>query len=393
MKKFLFLMAMVCSLSFFASCSSSDDNGTSSVWETFKGGEYSVWCDDLDLTDSTVIYQLLDFTMNVTKAGENTAKVNLKTADNSIVIDVPEATIVSNDGYTLNGEGTITLSDKATTKAASETKNATVTIKLSANNETVSVNLVSGEDKATLTNEEKPSMSKLMTTMYTLPTVWYDEDGNQVEAGSASAVYPVGSVKFNWTVKEGTTLDFGGYPMPVASITPLVERMANQNFANVLHAVAFTRDGKIIAQYRPSDSKDGKWKVAEGYATYTALSNDPSKIYVQLDTDKILSTATVTETEDKEALAALLNIFKDTAFPVNITWDETNRTAFFYVDKAFVNRVAKDLAEDETFKALINNIKDEDFDYMGAMIKSIFGQVPGLLENTTELQAGLVLAY
>lgn len=183
MKKFLFLMAMVCSLSFFASCSSnSDDNSTPSVWETFKGGEYSVWGDDLDLTDSTVIYQLLDFTMNVTKAGENTAKVNLKTADNSIVIDVPEATIVSNDGYTLNGEGTITLSDKATTKAASETKNATVTIKLSADNKTVSVNLVSGEDKATLTNEEKPSMSKLMTTMYTLPTVWYDEDGNQVEA-------------------------------------------------------------------------------------------------------------------------------------------------------------------------------------------------------------------
>lgn len=395
MKKFLFLMAMVCSLGFFASCSSDDNNNsTPSVWETFKGGDYSVWCDDLDLTDSTVNYQLLDFTMNVAKAGDNTAKVNIKTADNSIVINVPEAAITAQDGYTLKGAGTITLSDKATSKAddnSTEIKDGTVSIKFSADYKTVSVELVSGEDKATLTNADKPSMAKLLTTMYTLPTTWYDEDGNQVEAGSAEAVYPAGSFKFNWTTKEGTVIDFGAAQIPTSIAALLSERMANQNIGNVLHSVAFTLDGRIIAQYRPADSKDGKWKIAEGYATYQTLSNDPGKIYVNLDTEKILGT--VTDAEDKVVLSALLNLFKNTAIPVNITWDDANSTAFFYLDKAFAQGLVKSVKEDATLKNLINNLKDEDLDGMGAMIKSICAQVPGLMGNTTELQAGLVLLY
>ncbi len=393
MKKFLFLMTMVCSLGFFASCSSSDDgnNSTPSVWETFKGGDYSVWSEDLELTDSTVNYQLLDFKMNVAKAGDNTAKVSIKNDDNTIVIDVPEAAITAQDGYTLKGAGTVTFSNPGTTKAAGATKEATVTVKLSADYKTVSVELVSGEYTATLTNAEKSSAAKLLTTMYTQPTTWYDEDGKEVEAGSAEAVYPAGSFKFNWTVKDGTFIDFSGSMLPPSVAALLAERMANQNLANVLRAVAFTRDGRIIAQYRPSDSTDGKWKVAQGYATYTFATGDASKILVRLDTDKILGT--VTDVEDKAVLSALLNLFKNADIPVNIAWDDTSRSAFFYLDKTFAKGLVKSVKEDATLQALITNLKDEDLDGMGAMVKSICAQVPGLMENTTELQAGLVLLY
>lgn len=393
MKKFLFLMTMVCSLGFFASCSSSDDdnNSTPSVWETFKGGDYSVWSEDLELTDSTVNYQLLDFKMNVAKAGDNTAKVSIKNDDNTIAIDVPEAAITAQDGYTLKGAGTVTFSNPGTTKAVGATKEATVTVKLSADYKTVSVELVSGEYTATLTNAEKSSAAKLLTTMYTQPTTWYDEDGKEVEAGSAEAVYPAGSFKFNWTVKDGTFIDFSGSMLPPSVAALLAERMANQNLANVLRAVAFTRDGRIIAQYRPSDSTDGKWKVAEGYATYTFATGDASKILVRLDTDKILGT--VTDAEDKAVLSALLNLFKNADIPVNIAWDDASRSAFFYLDKTFAQGLVKSVKEDATLQALITNLKDEDLDGMGAMVKSICAQVPGLMENTTELQAGLVLLY
>ena len=234
-------------------------------------------------------------------------------------------------------------------------------------------------------------MAKLLTTMHTLPTTWYDEDGDQVEAGSAEAVYPAGSFKFNWTVKDGTFIDFSGSMLPPSVAALLAERMANQNLANVLRAVAFTRDGRIIAQYRPSDSTDGKWKVAEGYATYTFATGDASKILVRLDTDKILGT--VTDAEDKDVLSALLNLFKNADIPVNIAWDDASRSAFFYLDKTFAQGLVKSVKEDATLQALITNLKDEDLDGMGAMVKSICAQVPGLMENTTELQAGLVLLY
>lgn len=365
MKKVLIAMAMACTLGFLGSCSSSsnDDNGggntpvTPSVWETFKGGNYSVWCDDLNVTDSTVDYELLDFNMSVTKAGDNTAKVSIKSTNDSIAIDVAEATIVSNDGYTIKGTGSVAIKGKVVTNEAA------VDAKISADNSTVSVNLSISGASSTLVNSDKPAMAKLMTC-------W--------------TVQPAGSFKLNWTTKEGTSIVYGGESLPVATVTPLVEKMANQKLGNVLSTVAFTRHGKIIAQYRPANSKDGKWKIAEGYATYTVVGDD--LITIVLDTDKILSS--VTDTADKTALSAILGIFKETGIPVHIKWGDNNNSAFFYVDKTF----AKGLAQDETLKALVNNLKDDDLNGMGVLVKNICGQVPGLLENTTEFEAGLNLS-
>ena len=49
MKKFIYLMAMVCTLGFFTACSSDDDDPT--VWDTFKAGTYNVWGQELDTED------------------------------------------------------------------------------------------------------------------------------------------------------------------------------------------------------------------------------------------------------------------------------------------------------------------------------------------------------
>lgn len=73
MKKFIYLMAMVCTLGFFTACSSDDDDPT--VWDTFKAGTYNVWGQELDTEDGEVDYNFIDFDMNIEKAGNQSASL------------------------------------------------------------------------------------------------------------------------------------------------------------------------------------------------------------------------------------------------------------------------------------------------------------------------------
>ena len=140
MKKFIYLMAMVCTLGFFTACSSDDDDPT--VWDTFKAGTYNVWGQELDTEDGEVDYKFIDFDMNIEKAGNQTAKVTLTDKSGEVTINVPEATIIAQDGYTLRGQGTATINDnvtKATENANTETVDFTA--KISADYKNISVEL------------------------------------------------------------------------------------------------------------------------------------------------------------------------------------------------------------------------------------------------------------
>lgn len=398
MKKFLLLMTMVCSLGFLASCSSSDDNNggatPSSVWDTFKGGSYDVWGESLTTNDNDLGYSLVDMKVNVEKAGDNTAKVTItsKETDYDMTVTIPEATVTADNGYTLKGAGTFTITTnesgaetKATATTGKVTKDATATVKISADYKTVSAEFAVEGDTISFGNEEKPAMAKLMDTWSVSPTYYVNENGDVVDADDPSAITPMGAVQVIWNTNEGTNIDMGGNPMPTADVAAVAQAMANQqDLSTVLSSVAFTRGGRILARYRTSGNKgdDTKWQIAEDYASYKVQTDN--LILVSLNNEKIL--ANIKDGNEKATLAAILGIFEG-GIPVHIRWSNDNTSAFFYVDKTF----AKGLSKDETIKALVQNIKDEDLNGMGALVKSFCSQVPGLLENTTELEAGIVL--
>lgn len=393
MKKLLLLVTMACSLGFFASCSSDDDNKSSeteTVWKTFKGGDYNVWGDFLDTADNLLTYKLLDLKASVTKAGDNTAKVTLlsQAQYDTISISVPEAAIAASDGYTLSGKGTMIVSatDEATGKYQKVTKDVTLTAKITSDNSDITADVKFDNTTLSFSNAAKPELSKLMGTWYVTPAAWYDESGKEVEAGDASAVYADGSFKFNWTTKEGTVISLGDTQLPAANAALLAERMANQSLDKVLSSVAFTRGGKIIARYRSASDAgdDTKWQIAEGYATYRTMTGVDNLIYVVLNKEKIL--AGVTDATQKAALTTIIDAF-DGDIPVNIDWGKDG-SAFFYLNEDLV----EGLSTEDTIVNFVKNLKDEDLNGMGGMIKLLFAQVPSLLDNTTELKVGLELA-
>ena len=391
MKKFLFLMTMVCSLGFFASCSSSDDDNksteTETVWKNFKGGDYKVWGELLSTSDNQLSCKLQDFKINVTKAGDNTAKITVTADDDAnTTLTIPEATVTAADGYTLKGSGTLTSTyTDGSGNTQTATKDANATIKISADNKDVSAEFVIDGTTLSCTSGDKPELAELMGTWNTTATVYVDENGEEADPSDASAK-PLGCVKFTWDTNEGTNIDWGGYPLPTATVAALAEAVANQqDLSTVLKSVAFTRDGRILACYRTAGNKgdDSKWEIAEDYATYTSVGQN--QILVKLNTDKILSN--VKDEQEKAVLNKFFSMF-EAGFPIHYKVENNGSQVFFYVDKYFASGVA----EDETFQALVASIQDTDLEGMGAMIKSFCSQVPELLKNTTTFEAGIVLS-
>ena len=408
MKKFFYLMAFVCTLGLFTACSSDDDPAVPTVWDTYQGGDYDVTAEQVDTEDGLDV-DYMKMKLNVAKGDNNMAKLTI-TGD--VDVTVPAATISQDgDNIKVSGEGTAVVEDEedgdnslakifkpaSLSSRADVSHTKTIACQVSAvintatKATTLSITATNPETgkqetlSATSATAQTAEKSPILGTWFTEPTTWYDEDGNQVEAGSNDAQYADGSFKLNWETKEGTIINvpMGGFnlPMPAGDAAKLAQRMANQDFANILHAVAFTADGKIIAQYKDSVNEE-KWQIAEGYATYKVVNENQIKVYV--DTKKALEK--VTDETQKATLSTILGMFSD-GVPVNVKLSNNNQTAFFYVDKDF----ATSLASSPILAGLVKNLKDKDLDGLGAMIKSICGQIPSLMENTTKFEAGLEL--
>ena len=373
MKKFIYLMAMVCTLGFFTACSS-DDNDPD-VWETFKAGTYNVWGEELDTEDGEVDYNYMDFDMKIEKAGNQTAKVTLTDKNGEVTVNVPEATVIALDGYTLRGQGKATINDNVT-KATENTNTMTVdfTAKISADYKNISVELKTADGTFNAGNStEKPAVSKLLATWNLEPVTMYNKYGHQTDDPYAAYSWK-GSFKMNWNISSDSPI----------MITPElsaqdVESILNQSLPMVLKTVAFTADGKIIAQYSEANYTP-EWQIAEDYATYKVV--DESKILVFLNNEKIVST--ITDPAKKAAINALLAVFKD-GIPVNVRFNDIFNTAFFYLDQAYVTEL---LSNPVIVKMLEINEQDG---YSVLILKTLVQQLPELMEKTTKFEAGLEL--
>lgn len=386
MKKFIYLMAMVCTLGFFTACSSDDDDPT--VWDTFKAGTYNVWGQELDTEDGEVDYKFIDFDMNIEKAGNQTAKVTLTDKSGEVTINVPEATIIAQDGYTLRGQGTATINDnvtKATENA--NTKTVDFTAKISADYKNISVELKIADVTFNAGNStEKPAVSKLLATWKLEPVTMYDDKGNQTDNPDDASAWK-GSFKMNWETAADCPLIMD--IIPSANASQIAESLVNQLLPNLLKSVTFTADGKIIAQYAEAKLSETdteatatpNWQIAEGYATYKIV--DENQIIVFLNNEKIAGT--ITDPAKQAAIGAVLAAFKD-GVPVNVRFNDNN-TAFFYLNQDF----ATNLASNPVLVKMVESLGDEDLNGFAGMVKAIVKQLPELMNKTTKFEAGLEL--
>lgn len=372
MKKFIYLMVMVCTLGFFTACSSDDDDPD--VWETFKAGTYNVWGEELETEDGEVDYNYWDFDMKIEKAGNQTAKVTLTDKNGEVTINVPEATVIALDGYTLRGQGKATFKEDITrSQLDPSSMYVDFTAKISADYKNISVELKTADGTFKGSNSEKPAVSKLLATWNLEPVTMYDKHGHETEDSYAAYSWK-GSFKMNWNISSDSPI----------MITPElsaqdVESILNQSLPMVLKTVAFTADGKIIAQYSEANYTP-KWQIAEDYATYKVV--DESKILVFLNNEKIVST--ITDPAKKATINALLAVFKD-GIPVNVRFNDIFNTAFFYLDQAYVTEL---LSNPVIVKMLEINEQDG---YNVLILKTLVQQLPELMEKTTKFEIGLEL--
>ena len=285
-KLFTLLVVMLLSVG-FVSCSSDDDDPT--VWDTFKAGTYNVWGQELDTEDGEVDYNFMDFDMNIEKAGDQTAKVTLTDKSGEVTVNVPEATIIAQDGYTLRGQGTATINDNVT-KATENANTMTVdfTAKISADYKNISVELKTADGTFNAGNStEKPAVSKLLATWNLEPVTMYDDKGNQTDNPDDASAWK-GSFKMNWETAADCPPIMGF--IPAATAPQMAESIVNQLLPTLLKSVTFTADGKIIAQY--AEAKLGEtgteapatpnWQIAEGYATYKIVDENQIIVFLQL---------------------------------------------------------------------------------------------------------------
>lgn len=393
MRKFFYLLAMVCTLSFFTACSSDDDPApTPTVWDSFKGGNFKAWGESLFVDDEDAENSIVDFDINVSKVDDTKAKVVINTTSDGIAtgkVTLPEASIQQNGtDVVISGTGTVETLD--ITKATANIPANTATVKITiANNNQVSLEMTYDGETMTATSNEKPQTATLAGTWNMRPVVMYDGKGNKVTDPDEAEMW-VGSFVMTWEVTENCPkiLEF----MEAKDAAQMANGLVNQLLPSVLQSVTFTTDGKIYAVYAQAPSSDSEvdetttptaptWMVAKDYATYQMVADN--KLLVKLNNEKILST--VEDATAKAALTAILNEFKD-GIPVNIAWSN-NKSAYFFIDKDF----AASVATNTVLNGMVNSLDDDALSGFAAMIKAIVKQMPELMENTTKFEAGLYL--
>lgn len=211
-----------------------------------------------------------------------------------------------------------------------------------------------------------------------------------------------GPVVLDWQCAEGTILNIplsADFNMPLdvnTQLAPLAENLANGFLPKLLQNVTFEANGDITAMYSEADNLDSEtwtpsWKKAEGYAHWAPATtrmamNNEKLIMVYLDSEKILSTED--DAEDKTALSAILNMFKD-GIPVHIRWNADGTGAFFYVDKDYIAPMLTGLSNFAS--QLPTDGMDEDDLATVAILKGILGQIPDIMSKTQKFEAGLQL--
>ncbi len=191
----------------------------------------------------------------------------------------------------------------------------------------------------------------------------------------------------NWEAPEGTSLKISeSISLPISVISPLIESQGSILLAQVLQNITFLSDGKIEATYSDAGIDltapvTPTWKTAKDYATYSIKGG---QLFILLDMEKISALTTPPgRSSARNDMSDLVKLTTD-GIPVNYSVS-TDNTAIIYIDKQLVETILPLL------KAYALSITDSDFDGKGATIKTVIGELPSILEETTKLEIGLNL--
>lgn len=205
---------------------------------------------------------------------------------------------------------------------------------------------------------------------------------------SADGAYS-GSVKVNWEVPAGTTIniDLGGQSMPMdmnTRVIPLINSMSNMYFPQVLKNVTFTADGKISAVYNDADTDaEAEWKTADGYATYDVVSDNLINLHINV----AKATENIDDASTKAMVTTILSHQQFSSIPVHISWNDGK--PFFYVDKEFVQPLLT-MVVGIISQVPTTGMAPEDVASF-EMLKGIINQMPEIMNKTTKFEAGIEL--
>lgn len=158
----------------------------------------------------------------------------------------------------------------------------------------------------------------------------------------------------------------------------------------LLKDVTFQADGNIVATY----VKDGKDVVSPiNLANYYFKDG---KLYVTLNIDMIIQAAT--KADNNEELMKLITDLMQTplmsalseGFPLNCVIDDKG-VANIYIDEAFLKPILTVVLNNAFVMDKITSILPNDNPAIGNLVKAVLGQMPAIVEGTTELRFGLNL--
>ena len=202
--------------------------------------------------------------------------------------------------------------------------------------------------------------------------------------------YVSGPFSMIWTTKPGKedtaiNIDFGGvdFPIVVAGVPGLVEGAVSDIISKILKDVSFEKNGSIVATYSDLEINDDvvaapQWKTSSPkLASYKVKSE--TELLLILHIEEIIKEAT----KAKDWKHEVESLIKD-GIPVRYSLDEKNNKLKCYLDKtnmeAFLN-IALQLEE-----YITEDIAGE----LAPIIKSVLKQLPGVLNNTDQLEVGLI---
>ncbi|RHU30406.1 MULTISPECIES: DUF4925 domain-containing protein [Parabacteroides] len=361
-KSFLYLFTVLCTLSFFTACSDDDDPKDPNVLDvnaSYSGDKLS-----LKYSDEMLLGKEISFD---TKDGK-TATITMKgTFDMSSITDLigggSKANFIpSLAPGVIPGETVTTLNNVALT--------------LSGETYTFEGTDESNGRTVKYTGEVKKDMLTMAVNV-TMPT-------NPLTEGKLWKM--TGSV-FAWKSSEKLPIGDGGWETENAAAL-LNQMFISPELMKVLADVTFLPDGNVVATY----GKDGL-KSPINLANYYIKS---SKLYVTLNIDMIIMTATKANNADlMELVTALLQTplmgALSEGFPLNYTVE--NGVATISLDQEFILPILKVLLSSKYVTDMIGELiaSNPDMAAMAPMIQAILGELPAVLEGTTELTFGLTL--
>lgn len=202
--------------------------------------------------------------------------------------------------------------------------------------------------------------------------------------------YESGPFSMIWTTKPGKedtaiTIDFGGLKLPitVTEIPKQLEGPISEILSKILKDVSFEKNGNIIATYSDLKIEDDviaapQWKTSSPkLASYKVKSE--TELLLILHIEEIIKEATKAK-DWKDDIQSLLK----EGIPVKYSLDEKNNKLKCYLDKSnmltFLNIVLQ----------LEELLTEDVLGELAPFIKPVLEQLPGVLDNTDQLEVGLI---